>query len=146
MNKMPLDDARHLASDVLGLDGTLLSLTPDDLAAPLPDLSWDSSPKWESLDDIEIARTTGLPDRLSDGTLVVITEACLIRGGEAFVLHAHDLTNFVERHLKTQGEAFFNGDVVILSPDAPAIWPFHHDGLFAYIPLTWTAKPRKHRT
>lgn len=133
---MSIQDACRLAGDMLGVEAGLSSLTPDVLNANISALVWDPLSDWESLGDTEIAKTTGLLGWFSQGTLVVVTEASIFGGVGAFVIPASKLTSLITEHLRLQGEAFFNGDVVILAPDAPAIWMFHHVGVFARVRLS----------
>jgi hypothetical protein len=65
------------------------------------------------------------------GTILVVTDASFAPGRGAFMLDAAALETFVGAYLRSYGECFFDGDVIIASSGSRSIWLFHHEGAYA---------------
>lgn len=117
------------------LGKSVSALTPDAIAHVLGSVRWVSIPGWEKKSDGDIAAETGLHGIAFGGALFVVTEASLSKLCGACVVNVSDLARYIENHLDHFGECFFNGDVLIVSPETKRIWLFHHEGQFAAISL-----------
>ena len=94
--------------------------------------NWLSVPNWENLDDIQLYNLLEKIER-PQGDLYVVTEAAYRKSKGPFCVSSDEIRGFVEEHLNTFGECFFNGDVLILSVDQNTIWIFHHEGVYSTI-------------
>jgi hypothetical protein len=72
--------------------------------------------------------------------LFVVTDASWRPDVGPFVLPSWHLSGLIRDHTKLTGESFFNGDLVILSPDDGALVALHRAGLMAV--AHGTASPR----
>jgi len=126
---MPQAEVLPALSRVLGR--VLSEATPDAIVDLIGDVNWLRCDEWESLGDLELARTTGLLDIALSGPLLLITEASFAPDRGGFIVPASRLANFVAEHLKEYGECFFNGDVIVAELQGRKVWLFHHEGLHA---------------
>jgi len=93
-----------------------------------------SLPHWESLDDGQI--------------LAKVLEAAIIRGNDRaillpaicfyglhlpFCVSFQDLTEFVAGFFEKYGEAFFNGDTIIILASGGVIYLFDHNGNYSAV-------------
>ena len=94
---------------------------------------WYDIEDWESLDDLTIL---GYLEELKPfrGELLVVTEASYFNDKLGpFQVNAVDMKQFVNSHLESFGECFFNGDVIIVSINDKLVWIFHHEGMYTLI-------------
>jgi hypothetical protein len=73
--------------------------------------------------------------------LFVVTDASWRPDIGPFVLPSWHLKGLVRDHVARTGESFFNGDLVILSPDDGALVALHHAGLMALTHGTPSPRP-----
>ncbi len=71
-------------------------------------------------------------EKLPNGKLLIVTEACTRFSMEPWLVSHEHFRDFVIHY---DIEMFFDGDVVILAPDAHQIVVFHHEGYFAHFDL-----------
>ena len=93
---------------------------------------WQMIPDWERIPDLKILdRVYGGQTPLA-GPLVLVTDHMFASGGFPARVPADGLRDFVGGYAASNGECFFNGDVVILASEAGRLTMFHHEGAFAH--------------
>ena len=107
--------------------------TPDAICELASAVRWTRVADWESVEDTDLARSTGLFSIPFVGAVVVVTEYCFTSGFGGFLVAAAGLEQLVQTHLDVYGECFFNGDVAIVEADGSRVWMFHHEGAVALI-------------
>lgn len=78
-------------------------------------------------DDLQLYLEMGGSEGLA-GTVLVVSEATLIRGGGGLVVGGEQLASSIGGHLSAFGEALFNGDTALVALDAGLAVLYHHSG------------------
>jgi hypothetical protein len=92
---------------------------------------WERFPDWEDVADLDILDRVFAGRPPLHGPLLLATAHMGFRGSPVR-LPAERLRQFVAEYRISAGECFFNGDVVILAPEARRLTVFHHEGAFAH--------------
>jgi hypothetical protein len=92
---------------------------------------WNSLADWAELDDAALFRKAFGQNliRESDGG-ILIPDLCFWDKHLPFLVKGDFLEKFVETFLVQFGEAFFNGDTVIVFPSIKTLCLFHHNGIY----------------
>jgi len=69
------------------------------------------------------------------GNAILVPDMCSWRKHLPFLLPHECVMTFVDEFLGRYGEAFFNGDTIMLFPSCGALCLFHHEGLCAKIEM-----------
>jgi hypothetical protein len=135
--EIPLPQAAELAARVAGIPARSHSELMRHMELQP---GWMSLDGWPEIEDADLLRQlVGQPKYL--GELHVVSDRSYAEGRGAFIVQAGRLNAFVHEYVEHFGEAFFNGDVIVVSCEQKAVWIFHHEGLL----LRWRAKPSSSR-
>jgi hypothetical protein len=96
--------------------------------------SWSRVENWEEMDDLVILNSFFDADNFPSQEITLISEASYKAGLGAFRLRIEDVEAFTMQHLGRFAECLFNGDVLIIGGALSAVWTFHHEGVWAFVP------------
>lgn len=119
-----LPTARSLSLEEIHLGAERAGLSP----------RWRKIGDWESLEDVEILELMGGTES-TKGFGILLPPLCFYRRHMPFLVPVQQTLAFVRGFFTETGEAFFNGDTVLLFPSEQKVCLFHHDGMWATIEL-----------
>jgi len=93
---------------------------------------WHQLKDWEDHEDVELLQQLKTLQPIL-GEVHVVTDACYGVGFCPFSCEVEKLETLIKDYVACFGEAFFNGDVLIVSHAHKRIWAFHHEGACAVI-------------
>lgn len=85
---------------------------------------------WEELSDEEILASLDINDFL-EGEIYIITDLSYVKNLGVFVVTPENINDLVTNYLTFYKECFFNGDVVVISPNVRKMFVFDHNGILS---------------